>query len=202
MGVFGQGSWRWAIVLSAAAGAGGFGCAHTSARPSSQPVALAAGNYAVESIRSRTSLGGREELIEISESGTRMVDPSGDEHVLTERGALLLAAEGSCRLALAVSVDGEEPGVSDQPCTWSIEGDRFFLGDGKGELRTLYRVQRMGERLVLDGLVDVAPDGKVLGDAAGERIVLVEGPSRPGKKPVERRAGGSVATRGFRPSDI
>jgi hypothetical protein len=179
MVVFGQGSWRWAVLLSAAA-CGAFGCAHASARGSAS-AALGAGRYAVESIRSRTTLGGREQLIELSETGTRVLGPSGDEHVLTERGALLLAEQGACRLALAVSVDGDAPGVSDRPCTWSVKGDEFFLGDGAGELRTLYRVHRSGDRLVLEGVVDVAADGRILGDAAGERIVLVQGPLRAGK---------------------
>lgn len=202
MAVFGQGSWRWAVLLSVAAGGGSFGCAHAGARGTGA-VSLAAGHYAVESIRSRTTVGGREELIELSEDGTRIIDASGDEHVLTERGALLLAEQGACRLALAVSVDGEDPGVSDRPCTWSIEGDKFFLGDGLGELRTVYRIQRTGERLVLEGVVDIGADGKVLGDAAGERIVLVQGPVRPGKKPVDRRVGEPLLSRAGRtPSEI
>jgi hypothetical protein len=200
MRVFGQGSWRWAALLSAAAGAGTFGCAHAGARAAA---GLGAGHYAVESIRSRTTIGGREQLIELSEDGTRVLDTSGDEHVLTERGVLFLADQGACRLALAVSVDGEEPGVSDRPCTWSVDGDQFFLGDGAGELRTVYRIHRSGERLVLEGVMDVAKDGKVLGDAAGERIVLVQGALRQGKASSRRRVTEPAVSRAaVSPSDI
>jgi hypothetical protein len=202
MEVFGQGSWRWAVLLSAAAGTVTFGCAHADLRGASSS-ALGAGHYSVESIRSRTMLGGREQLIELSESGTRVLDSSGDEHVLTERGALLLADQGACRLALAVSVDGDEPGVSDRPCTWSVQGDQFFLGDGAGQLRTLYRVHRSGERLVLEGVVDVAADGRILGDAVGERLVLVQGPLRAGKGQEGRRAAEPVISKAaVSPSDI
>lgn len=171
MGVFGGRSGQRAILLACASA--GFACAHQGVRDS-EGSALAAGHYAVESIRSRATLDGHQQLIEISEGGTRMVDSTGDEHTLTERGALMLASGGSCRLALAVSVDGAEPGISDRACTWSIEGDQFFLGDGTGDLRTVYKVQHSEGRLVLEGQFDVAPDGKVLGDAQGERIVLIE----------------------------
>ena len=58
------------------------------------------GKYAVESIRSRASLDGIDQVIEISEQGTRLTDTNGAEHMLTERGALLLSADGGCRLAL------------------------------------------------------------------------------------------------------
>jgi hypothetical protein len=178
----------------------GCACAHGKAADSG---AVGAGRYSVESIRSRATLNGQEKLLEISEAGSRVVDDSGVEHMLTERGALLLAAGGGCRLALAVSVDGDEPGVSDRSCTWSMEGDQFFLGDGRSELRTVYKVKRSEGRLVLEGVVDVAPDGKVIGDAAGERIVLVEASA---KTPEHRRAGRSAepanATDRLRPDDI
>src|SRR5207244_1594346 len=105
----------------------GIGCAHLGTRP--EKPALAAGKYAVESIRSRASLDGVDQLIEISESGTKLTDSNGAQHVLTERGALMLNDNGVCRLALAVSVDGEEPGVSDRGCTWALDGDQFLLGD-------------------------------------------------------------------------
>ena len=82
---------------------------------------LGVGHYQVESIRSRATLDGVERVIEISESGTRLLDAAGAEHVLTERGALTLGAGGSCRLALAVSVDGEEPGISDRTCSWELK---------------------------------------------------------------------------------
>ncbi len=167
---------RGRVVLLALAAAG-LACAHGNPR-GAESTALAAGRYAVESIRSRATLNGQEQFLEISETGNLVVDASGLEHLLTERGALLLTAGGACRLALAVSVDGEEPGVSDRSCTWSIEGDRFFLGDGRGDLRTVYRVQRGEGRLVLEGLVDVAPDGRVVGDAEGERMVLIEAPAK------------------------
>ena len=101
-----------ALVLAA-----GIGCAHFGASRPDRPV-LAAGKYAVESIRSRAQLDGIDQLIEISETGTRLTDANGAEHVLTERGALMLEESGQCRLALAVSVDGEEPGVSDRACRW------------------------------------------------------------------------------------
>jgi hypothetical protein len=185
MCVVGQGLERWAVLFSLAC-ASSFACAHAGGRAGGS-AQLAAGHYAVESIRSRATLDGREQLIEISEGGTRMVDATGDEHTLTERGALMLASSGTCRLALAVSVDGEEPGVSDRTCTWSVEGDHFLLGDGAGDVRTIYRIHRSGDRLVLEGLVDVAPDGRVIGDAAGERIVLVQG-RRPAasERPADR----------------
>ena len=98
----------------------------------------------------------------------------------------VLAAGGMCRLALAVSVDGEEPGISDRSCTWELKDDVFFLGDGRGEgPKTAYRVRRAGEKLVLEGLRDVGPDGKDVGDASGERIVLMQGRAR-ASQPVDR----------------
>ena len=176
---------RWGAV---AVVAGGLACAHVGGgshadeRPS-----LAAGKYAVESIRSRASLDGVEQIIEISEQGTKMTDTNGAEHVLTERGALVLQGDGACRLALAVSVDGEEPGVSDRPCTWQLDGDHFMLGDATGSgTRTVYTVKRTGARLVLDGLHDVDPQGKVVGDAKGERIILVERPPELASRSIDR----------------
>jgi hypothetical protein len=154
--------------------AAGIGCAHLGASRPDKP-ALAAGKYAVESIRSRAQLDGQEQLIEINEAGTKLTDANGAEHVLTERGALVLVDDGSCRLALAVSVDGEEPGISDRPCSWRVEGDQFLLGDATGAgTRTVYQVRRSNGRVVLEGLSDVDPHGNVIGDARGERIVLVE----------------------------
>lgn len=151
----------------------GFGCAHLGSR--AEKPALAAGKYAVESIRSRASLDGHDQLIEISESGTKLTDGNGAEHLLTERGALLLDENGVCRLALAVSVDGEDPGVSDRACSWAIDGDQFFLGDASGSgTRTVYQVKKAAGRVVLEGLSDVDPKGNVVGDARGERIVLME----------------------------
>lgn len=191
MGVFGG---RVAGLSLLAFAGTAIGCAHGGAPRAGAP-SLSAGSYAVESIRSRATLDGREQLIEISETGTRVVDGAGAEHWLTERGALLLATGGACRLALAVSVDGEEPGVSDRMCTWSAEGDQFFLGDGRGDLRTVYRVQRSQGRLVLEGVVDVAKDGTVLGDAQGERIVLVES-----GQPLQSRRQASRAGERIRPS--
>lgn len=190
MGVFG--GLRSGLVLLTFAGSG-LACAHGGAARGGE-ASLSAGRYAVESIRSRATLDGREQLIEISETGTRVVDGGGSEHLLTERGALLLASGGACRLALAVSVDGEEPGVSDRMCTWSAEGDQFFLGDGRGELRTVYRVQRSEGRLVLEGVVDVSKDGTVVGDAAGERIVLVEAGQPLQSRRQASRAGEPVRT--------
>jgi hypothetical protein len=191
---------RGRVVLLALAGAV-FACAHGP--KGAESGAVVAGRYAVESIRSRATLNGEEQLLEISEAGNRVVDASGVEHLLTERGALLLSAGGACRLALAVSVDGEEPGISDRSCTWSIEGDQFFLGDGRSDLRTVYRVQRSEGRLVLEGLVDVAPDGRVIGDAAGERIVLVEAPARsPERRRASRTAEPASATEPLHADDI
>jgi hypothetical protein len=149
----------------------GLACAHLGSRP--EKLVLAAGKYAVESIRSRAALDGVEQVIEISESGTKLTDGNGREHTLTERGALLLSDNGGCRLALAVSVDGEEPGVSDRACTWWLDGDRFILGDSTGG-GTMYQVKRLGGRVMLEGMSDVDPQGNVGGDARGERIVLME----------------------------
>src|SRR2546425_12937277 len=60
-------------------------------------------------------------------------------------------------------------------CRWKVEGDRFLLGDASGTgTRTVYQVQRSGGRVVLEGMSDVDPQGKVIGNARGERIVLVE----------------------------
>jgi hypothetical protein len=155
---------------------GGIGCAHLGSRPLERPT-LGAGRYAVESIRSRASLDGVDQLLELSEQGTKLVDANGSEHVLTERGALMLSDNGVCRLALAVSVDGEEPGVSDHGCTWQLQGDQFLLGDATGAgTRTVYQVKRSVGRLVLEGVSDLDPNGNVVGDAKGERIVLVEKP--------------------------
>ena len=176
--------WRVAGVVAAVFG--GVACAHgPGAAPSDRPV-LGVGHYQVESIRSRATLDGVERMVEISESGTRLVDGSGEEHVLTERGALTLGSGGACRLALAVSVDGEEPGISDRLCRWEVREDLFLLGDGNGEgARTAYRVRKIGERLVLEGLRDVGPGGEDLGDASGERIVLMRGPART-QQPLDR----------------
>jgi hypothetical protein len=154
--------------------AAGIGCAHLGGTRAEKP-ALVAGKYVVQSIRSRAQLDGADQLIEISESGTRLTDSSGAEHTLTERGALLLAENGGCRLALAVSVDGEEPGVSDRACTWRLEGEQFILGDASGGgTRTVYQVKRAGSHVVLEGVSDVDANGNVISDAKGERIVLVE----------------------------
>ena len=122
---------RVGAVIVAVLGTSGFACAHLGSRP--EKPTMAAGKYAVESIRSRAQLDGVDQVIEISQQGTKLVDSNGAEHVLTERGALLLSEDGACRLALAVSVDGEEPGVSDRACTWQLRGDQFLLGDAKGE---------------------------------------------------------------------
>ena len=175
MGGSGMGNNFGGKAMALVAVMGSVACAHVGGQRADRPQ-LNAGKYAVESIRSRATLDGVDQVIEISEKGTRIVDGNGAEHTLTERGALLLNESGVCRLALAVSVDGEEPGVSDRACTWALEGDNFVLGDSKGEgTRTLYRVKRLGNKLVLDGVSDLSPDGKVIGDAKGERIVLIEG---------------------------
>ena len=152
-----------------------FGCAHTGTRPGGDRAALSLGHYQVESIRSRANLDGVDKFVEISEVGSRLVDAHGGEHLLMERGALVLAPGGRCRLALAVSVDGDEPGVSDRTCTWELNGDVFYLGDGDGT-RTAYKVVHAGERLVLEGIKDLGPNGEEVGDASGERIVLVQRP--------------------------
>jgi hypothetical protein len=166
----------------------GTACAHVgSGQQASQKPSIVAGKYAVESIRSRASLDGVDQVIEISEAGTKLVDGGGNEHMLTERGALMLADNGACRLALAVSVDGEEPGVSDRSCTWEVAGDQFLLGDGSGTgTRTVYSVKRSGGRLVLEGATDVDPAGKVVGDAHGERIVLIERAQEFARREVDR----------------
>ncbi len=158
-------------VATSQVGSGGDAAATVEAAS----IAIAEGKYAVESIRSRATIDGIDQLIEISESGSKMKDRSGAEHTLTERGALTLGSEGACQLALAVSVDGEAPGVSERACNWKIEGERFFLGETGAGTRTLYKVQKDGDRLILEGVSDVGPDGKVMGDAHGERIVLVQG---------------------------
>jgi hypothetical protein len=167
--------------LAAALFVGPLACAH--GRAAGERSGIAIGHYQVESIRSRAVLDGVERIVEISEAGSRMVDASGGEHLLTERGALVLSAEGRCRLALAVSVDGEEPGISDRSCTWESIGDVFFLGDGHEGARTAYRVRRAGDRYVLEGLKDLGPNGEELGDASGERIVLVPVQARPRGSP-------------------
>lgn len=175
------------VMLAAFAVAGSVACAHAGRQADGRPLVLE-GRYAVESIRSRALLDGVDQVIEISEAGTKLVDQSGSEHTLTERGALVLTQGGTCRLALAVSVDGDEPGISDRPCSWGLEGDRFFLGDGGGGdgTRTIYQVHRSGNRVVLEGVVDLGPDGKVMGDAKGERIVLVEGEQPYTAHPADR----------------
>ena len=172
-------------VLIAAA-LGGLACAHGGGVASADRAVLAAGQYQVESIRSRAALEGIDRMVEISESGTRLVDASGTEHMLTERGALTLGSGGSCRLALAISVDGEEPGISDRACTWELRDDVFVLGDPHGQgSRTAYRVRKIGDRFVLDGLRDLGTGGEDLGDASGERIVLLRGPGR-ASPPLDR----------------
>lgn len=177
---------RMGAVVVAVLGTSGFACAHLGSRPVEKPV-LQAGKYAVESIRSRAQLDGIDQVIEISEQGTKLTDSNGSEHVLTERGALLLSNDGGCRLALAVSVDGEEPGVSDRACTWQLQGDQFLLGDASGTgTRTIYQVKHAAGRLVLEGLNDVDAHGNVVGDAKGERIVLVERPPEFANRSVDR----------------
>jgi hypothetical protein len=166
------------ISVLIAATLSGVACAHGPGVAADRP-ALSAGQYQVESIRSRAALEGAERLVEISESGTRLVDASGTEHVLTERGALTLGSGGSCRLALAISVDGEEPGISDRSCTWELRDDVFVLGDPQGGgARTAYRVRKIGDRFVLEGLRDLDAGGENVGDATGERIVLLRGAGR------------------------
>jgi hypothetical protein len=166
---------------------GGMACAHVGSKAAAEKPALVAGKYAVESIRSRASLDGIDQIIEISEQGTKLVDTNGAEHVLTERGALLLSENGACRLALAVSVDGEDPGVSDRNCTWQIRGEQFLLGDAGGVgTRTVYQITRAAGRLVLEGVSDVDAHGNVVGDAKGERIVLVERPPELAGRSVDR----------------
>ena len=163
----------------------GLGCAHVGTH--AEKPSLSAGKYAVESIRSRAQLDGVDQLIEISEGGTRLTDANGAEHTLTERGALMLSENGACRLALAVSVDGEDPGVSDRACTWAVEGDQFFLGDASGTgTRTVYQLKRTATRVVLEGVSDIDSAGKVVGDAHGERIVLVERPAEVAQRQVDR----------------
>ena len=177
---------RVGAVVAMVLGTSGFACAHAGARPVEKP-SLAAGKYAVESIRSRASLDGVDQIVEISEQGTKLVDGNGAEHVLTERGAMILSEDGACRLALAVSVDGEEPGVSDRACTWQVQGDQFMLGDATGAgTRTIYQIKRGAGRLVLEGLNDVDAKGNVVGDAKGERIVLVERPPEYANRSLDR----------------
>ena len=177
---------RVGAVLAMVVGTSGFACAHAGARPVEKPV-LGAGKYAVESIRSRASLDGVDQVVEISEQGTKLVDSNGAEHVLTERGALVLGGDGACRLALAVSVDGEEPGISDRACTWQVKGDQFVLGDSSGAgTRTVYQIKRGTGRLVLEGMSDVDAQGNVIGDAKGERIILVERPAEFAGRSVDR----------------
>ncbi len=197
-------------LLGACALMGGAACAHANAAAptanattgsggdvagdaSSAAVeaAIGEGKYAVESIRSRASIDGIDRLIEISEAGTEMVDGSGARHKLTERGALTLAADGVCQLALAVSVDGEAPGVSERSCSWKIEGANFFLGESGAPTRTVYKVTREGDRFILEGMHDVGPDGKMVGDAKGERIVLVTGRGPLGSQATSSGAIGS-----------
>lgn len=168
---FGRGSVLVVTMFGAS-----FACAH-GGHPVGDRAALALGHYQVESIRSRANLDGVDRFIEISQVGSRLVDARGGEHLLMERGALVLAPQGRCRLALAVSVDGEEPGISDRTCTWELSGDVFYLGDRDGT-RTAYKIVRAGERLVLEGLKDFGPNGEEVGDASGERIVLLQGPVR------------------------
>ncbi len=176
---------RVGAVVLALLGTSGLACAHVASRP--EKAVLGAGKYAVESIRSRATLDGVEQVIEISEQGTKLVDSNGSEHVLTERGALFLSENGACRLALAVSVDGEEPGISDRACTWQLRGDQFLLGDATGAgTRTVYQVTHAAGRLVLEGLNDIDVHGNVVGDAKGERIVLVEHPAEYANRSVDR----------------
>src|SRR5207244_11886687 len=152
----------------------GVACARGAARAGAQRPVLRVGHYQVESSGSRVTVDGVERVIEISECGTRLRDAAGAEHVRTERGALTLGAGGSCRLALAVSVDGEEPGISDRTCSWELKEDVFLLGDGRGDgPRTAYRVRKIGDHLVLDGLRDLGTREEDVGDGRGARMVLL-----------------------------
>ena len=193
MGVAGAGQHKGFTALLALVGS--VACAHAGARVTERP-SLSAGKYAVESIRSRATLDGVDRVIEISEQGTKITDANGSDHTLTERGALMLSQAGTCRLALAVSVDGEDPGVSDRSCTWSVDGDNFVLGDTKGEgARTVYRIHRVGNHLVLEGVSDIDVEGKIVGDAKGERIVLVEGTEGYATKDIDRTSEDARASR-------
>ena len=175
-GLLGSACAHGGVATAAKAGGAGVSSDQTGGGAAgAASVAISEGKYAVESIRSRATVDGVDQLIEISEKGSRMKDHAGGEHTLTERGALTLSAGGNCQLALAVSVDGEAPGISERTCTWAVEGSHFVLGEAGAGSKTMYRVQKDGDRYVLEGVKDVGPDGKVVGDATGERIVLVEG---------------------------
>jgi len=131
-------------------------CDLGASRPD-KPV-LAAGKYAVESIRSRAQLEGTDQLIEISETGpddryhrcrarphaARRIDPQRERH---------------CRLALAVSVDGEEPGISDRACRWSVDGPvppgRRQRSGNSDDVRGAANRRRV----VLEGMSDLDPQG-------------------------------------------
>jgi len=81
----------------------------------------------------------------------------------------------------------EEPGISDRLCTWRVDGDKFFLGDASGSgTHTLYQVKRAAGRVVLEGVSDLDAQGNVIGDARGERIVLVEHPQELANRSVDR----------------
>lgn len=82
------------MVVVGAMFAATFACAHGGVRPASEPATIALGHYQVESIRSRANLDGIDKFVEISEVGSRLVDARGGEHLLMERGALVLAPGG------------------------------------------------------------------------------------------------------------
>jgi len=82
----------------------------------------------VESIRSRAS-SRADQLIEISETGTRMTDPPAPS-TSHQRGALILS-ENALPAGAGVSVDGEERHLGPR-LPLEVDGDRFLLGDAAG----------------------------------------------------------------------
>jgi len=146
------------------------GCAHGPRAFLRREPLLGEGRYSIESIRLR--LDGSRRLVDLSE-GASTLRSEGADHTVAQRGVLALEAGGSCRITIALSVDGADAGTAERPCAWSSEGDRLSLGDAQG--RTTYRVAKDGDRYVLDALTEVDGAGKVLASPKGERIVIVEG---------------------------
>ena len=154
------------------------------------------GRYAIESIRTRASVDGVEQLIDISEAGSGMTDKSGNKHTLAERGLLTLTADGKCEFALAVSVDNEEPTVSVRSCSWKVDGNLFSLIEADAKTQTRYRVDKKGDRYIFEGLPDVA-------EAKGERMVLVQGRGPLGSRPnTDADPGGKKDAREPGPDEI
>ena len=134
------------------------------------------GEYVVESLHVLANVDGAARALDLSETPARIGRLDGGEHSIAERGVLTLAANGACELALAISVDGQAPGISDRACSWSVEGGSLILGAADGAPGR-YTITKNDNRYTLDGVVGSGVGGEPDGRANGERLILTRGPA-------------------------